>query len=72
MFTGTHFTVTVLSGQLLGPNGKLDKSSFKIQNLRCKGLRMFEGLRKCFKTSNASYEGLRIKMFQGTKKVTIV
>ena len=68
MFPGTYFTATVLSGQLLGPKGKLDKSCFKMQNLRCEGLRMFEGLRKCFKTYNASYEGLRIRMFQGTKK----
>ena len=48
--------MTVLSGQLLEPNGKLDKSSFKIQNLRCEDPRMFEGLRKCFKECNATYE----------------
>ena len=59
--------MTVLSGQLLGINGKLDKSCFKMQNLRCEGLRMFEGLWKCFKTCNASYEGLRTEGFREPK-----
>ena len=41
--------MTVLSGQPPVPTGKVDKRCFMMQSLRCKDMKMFECLRKCFK-----------------------